>query len=80
MIVSFIVYSCTVFEASSNEFHTIFWSLNFIHFTPQFRLFFLEKTKPKPFFGHKNVMERGIGKNSHLRNKMLKMLKTQSSP
>ena len=65
-------HSCTVFEANSNKFPTIFWSLNFIHFTPQIRLFFLEKTKPKPLFGHKNVMERGIRKNSHLRNKMLK--------
>ena len=68
-------HSCTVFEANSNKFPTIFWSLNFIHFTPQFRLFFLEKKKPKPFSGHKNVMGRGIRKILIFVIKCLKCLK-----
>ena len=33
----------------------------FLHFTPQVRLFFIEKRKPE-IFGFKNVMERGIRK------------------
>ena len=68
-------HSCTDFEANSNKFPTIFWSLNFIHFTPQFRLFFLEKKKPKPFSGHKNVMGRGIRKILIFVIKCLKCLK-----
>ena len=38
-----------------------FLKFNFSHFTPQVRLFLVEKRKPK-VFGFKNVMERGIKK------------------
>ena len=55
MTVSFI---CN-FQSLSNKFLTIFWSFNFSHFTPQARLLFERKRKPK-IFGFKNVMERGI--------------------
>ena len=38
-----------------------FLKFNFSQYTPQVRLFFVEKRKPK-IFGFKNVMERGIRK------------------
>ena len=47
-----------IFRSLSNKFHTIFWSLFFLHFTLHVELFFLEKGNLK-FFGFKTVMERG---------------------
>ena len=53
------------FRSSSNKFPTIS-ELNFSHFTPQGRPFFVEK-KGKKNFGFESAMERGIIKNPHCR-------------
>ena len=47
------------FQSLSNKLPTIFWSFNFSHSTPQARLFFEGKRKPK-IFGFKNLRGRGI--------------------
>ena len=49
------------FRSESNKCPTIFSKFIFSHFTPEVRLFFAEKRKPK-IFGFKNVMERGVRK------------------
>ena len=48
----------TIFEADLIN-YLPFSEVNFSHFTPRVRLFFVEKRKPK-IFGFKNVVERGI--------------------
>ena len=45
----------------SNKFPTIFYIINFSHFSTQVSLFFRRKRKPK-MFGFKQAMERGIRK------------------
>ena len=46
-----------------------FLKFNFSYFTTQVKLFFAQKRIPKNL-GCKNVMKRGIKKNSHFRNRL----------
>ena len=46
---------------SINSLRNYFLNISFSYFTPEVRLFFVEKRKPK-LFGLKNVMEREIRK------------------
>ena len=48
-------------QFSKREIPYDFLKFNSSHFTPQVRLFFVERRKPK-LFGFKNAMERGIRK------------------
>ena len=52
------------FQSLSNKFRTIFWSFNFSHFTPQARLFFERKRKPK--FSDSKMWWREESKNFSL--------------
>ena len=59
-------HSRTIFEAYLTiKFPTILWNFIFSQFTPQARLFFVRKRKPK-IFGFKNVIERWIKKFSFI--------------